>query len=165
MSAQEDRDRLEVIAADAGRKPLFAHLLQFYLYDMARYFDTALEADGRYEAADEILEDAWDHPYLFTLAGEIAGFALLTRDCTIRDRGPCWYVAEFCVLAPYRRRGVGCAAMAALYDRHPGDWEITWFDGNAPAAGFWPRAIPSQGAETYRIRKFDLDWTSVAFTV
>lgn len=154
-------DALEVVPAAKTDRPVFANLLQLYLYDMAPYFGTRVAANGRYD--HEILDDAWELPYLFRARGEIAGFALITTRCTIRERGPCWYVAEFSVLRPFQGRGLGRAAFGALLARHPGDWEVTWFEGNTPAARFWPKAIPEAGRQTFHIRKHGLDWTSVAF--
>ncbi|WP_282605789.1 GNAT family N-acetyltransferase [Pelagibius sp. Alg239-R121] len=151
-----------MIAADASEKPLFGNLIQLYLYDMALHFGTSVNATGHYE--HDILEECWEHPYLFHLNGEIAGFALVTRHCTIRERSPCWYMAEFCVLRPYQRKGVGRAAFGSILDMHAGEWEITWFDGNVPAAGFWPATIPVSDQEIHQLTVNGMDWTSVAFT-
>lgn len=154
---------LRIVPAGAAERPVIANLLQLYLYDMAEWFGTLPEASGRY--AHEILEEAWERPFLLAVAGRPAGFALLTRSCTIRPRSPCWYLAEFCVLRPWQRQGYGRQAMAQLFAAHPGAWEITWFDGNRPAAAFWPRVIPRDGRETHRLRKHGRDWTSLAFEV
>ncbi len=153
----------KVIPAGEAARPVIANLLQLYLYDMAPYFGARLNAAGRYD--HDILEEAWAHPYLFTLEGAPAGFALITRECTIRERSPCWYVAEFGILRPYQGRGLGRRAFQALLEANPGDWEVTWYDGNRPASAFWPRVIPQAGREERRLQVNGMDWTTVAFTV
>ncbi|MBS8225478.1 GNAT family N-acetyltransferase [Vannielia litorea] len=154
---------LEVRPATEADRPVIANLLQFYLYDMAEWFGTETNAAGRYE--HEILDEVWAHPYLFSLGKMPVGFALLTRTCTIRPRSPCWYIAEFGVLRPYWRRGIGRRALGRLFAAHPGEWEITWYDENRPAAAFWPRVIPQDGREQHRLSVHGIRWTSVAFSV
>ena len=161
MRAEKDSNDLELIAANPSQKPVFENLSQLYLHDMSTYFPDLTCEDGRFE--NRILDEAWQHPFLFRARGQIAGFALITTKCTIRDRDPCWYVAEFFVLRPFRRHGIGRAAMNALFARLQGAWEITWIDGNLPAARFWPRVIPLTERETFQIHDDGLDWTSVAF--
>lgn len=162
MPAVPEIGNLEVIAADASLKPVFGNLLQLYLYDMAPHFKSSVNALGQYE--HDILEECWEHPYLFYLHGEIVGFALVTTHCTIRERSPCWYIAEFCVLRPFQRKGLGKAALWSILGKHRGEWEITWFNGNVPAASFWPAAIPALKQDIHQITLDGMDWTSVSFT-
>ena len=153
---------VELVKATRAQKPVFENLLQLYLYDMAAQNGFPLDPRGRY--AYDLLDRFWEHPYLIRKNGEIAGFCMVISHCPIRERSPCWFMAEFCVLRPYQRSGVGRAALSAVLKRHPGDWEISWGRDNMPANGFWPSVI--LGATTRREVSFDgTDWVSVAFTV
>jgi ribosomal protein S18 acetylase RimI-like enzyme len=74
-----------------------------------------------------------------------AGFALVRKN--ERDR---FEIAEFCVLAAFRRMGAGSAAAAAIFSAHPGEWEVQGFPGNAAAAAFWKRAITACAGDARR---------------
>ena len=82
--------------------------------------------------------DAARVPYMIRLAGEDAGFAL------VRRHGPptVHELAEFTVLPRFRRAGVGRAAAAELFERHPGAWWLQVLDDNAPACRFWQAVAP-----------------------
>jgi predicted acetyltransferase len=76
--------------------------------------------------------------YLIYADRGLAGFAIvghrpfphMSRD---RDHKLC----EFFVLAAHRRSGVGLAAASAVFDRHPGSWELTILPTNTVAIAFW----------------------------
>ena len=82
--------------------------------------------------------DAARVPYMIRVAGEDAGFAL------VRRHGPptVHELAEFTVLPRFRRAGVGRAAAAELFERHPGAWWLQVLDDNAPACRFWQAVAP-----------------------
>ena len=157
MSDQE----VHLVAADDAQKPVFQNLIQLYLYDMATQSEFPLDAMGRYEY--DCLDRFWEHPYLVKRNGVIVGFCLVISHCPIRERTPCWFIAEFCILRPYQRSGVGRAALNSVLEKHPGDWEISWGTDNEPANGFWRAVLPDLSDS--RSVSFDgADWTSVAFT-
>ena len=66
----------------------------------------------------------------------LAGFVLVNRhpDC---GRPLDWAVAEFFVAYPFRRRGVGSAAMAEIFRRFKGNWQIKYHPRNETSAAFW----------------------------
>ncbi len=154
--------KVELVAANLAQRPIFENLIQLYLYDMAAQSEFPLDAQGRYEY--DFLDRFWEHPYLILIDGEIAGFCLVISHCPIRERTPCWFMAEFCILRPYQRSGAGRSALHAVLNRHPGDWEISWDKENKPANGFWQAVIPAMNNK--QSVSFDgADWVSVAFTV
>jgi predicted acetyltransferase len=153
---------VELVAANPSQKPVFENLLQLYLYDMAAQSEFPLNAQGRY--GYDLLDRFWEYPYLIQMNGKIAGFCMVISHCPIRPRTPCWFMAEFCILRPYRRLGAGRAALAAAFARHPGEWEISWGEGNTAANGFWPAVIPDMRS-TRKVAFDGVDWVSVAFTV
>jgi len=154
--------KIELVAANNAQKPVFENLIQLYLYDMAAQSEFPLNSQGRY--AYDFLDRFWEHPYLILKNGGIAGFCIVISHCPIRERTPCWFMAEFCILRPYQRSGVGRSAMLAVLERHPGDWEISWRTDNTPASEFWQTVIPDMNNK--QSVSFDgTDWVSVAFTV
>ena len=161
MNSKSEPYDFELVAAEAADKPVFENLIQFYLYDMAAQSPFPVNSNGRY--AYDMLDRFWEHPYLFRLNGDLAGFGLVIKDCPIRDRSPCWFLAEFCVLRPYQRLGLGTIALGAILDRHPGQWEIAWINSNMPAAEFWPSAIPALDRQEQQVHFDGMDWTSLSF--
>ncbi|MDO8409333.1 MAG: acetyltransferase [Phenylobacterium sp.] len=79
------------------------------------------------------------------LADEVrVGFVLVNR-YSPSGLGCDAAVAEFCVLPPWRRAGVGLASARAVFATTPGLWELQVYDATAPALAFWPRAIAAAG--------------------
>ncbi len=117
-------------------------LLQLYEYDASDTYGAELEADGRYHVMD--LARLW-HPdyevHLITVASRLAGFAFVARHTSYLDGAPTWLIDEFFVLRKYRRRGVGSHIARALFDGHPGRWELGQLDGNTAAQAFWRATI------------------------
>jgi len=142
---------LELVPAGPGDRTTIERLIQLYLYDMAAEHPWPIEPEGRY--AYDFLDRFWQHPYLIRADGELAGFALVIRGCPITGREDCWFMAEFFVLRPYRRRGLGAEATAQLVTRHPGDWHVAVMETNEAALAFWGRALqgfsPALGATEF----------------
>lgn len=153
---------VELIAANQTQKPVFANLIQLYLYDMAAQSVFPVNNQGRYEYS--FLDRFWEYPYLILKNDEIVGFCMVISHCPIRERSPCWFMAEFFIMRPYRRSGTGRSALSLVLEKHPGDWEISWASDNQPANDFWPSVIP--GTSNKKNVSFDgTDWVSAAFTI
>jgi predicted acetyltransferase len=148
--------------ATSDDRSVIARLIQLYLYDMAAETPFPLQDNGLYEY--DHLDAFWQYPYLLRIAGDLVGFALVTDHCPITGRTPCWFMAEYFVLRPYRRHGVGRHAARALFARHPGPWHIATTAHNHPAARFWPKAIPQPFTQS-PAHHDGMDWTVRAFTV
>jgi len=140
--------------ATPADRPAIERLIQLYLYDMASDRRFPLGDDGLY--AYDLLDRFWQHPYLFRADDQIAGFALVIRDCPLTGASPCWFMAEFFVLRAFRRRALGQAMLAAILARHPGRWHIANQTANTGADAFWSHAIPPDG-RTDRPVHFDGD--------
>ncbi len=152
---------LEVRQAADSERPTIERLIQLYLYDMASEHPWPLEPDGRY--AYDFLERFWQHPYLLYANGELAGFALVIRGCPITGRTDCWFMAEFFVLRPYRRQGLGAAATHDLIARYPGSWHVAVLQSNQSALAFWDTALGFHGPTLSPIRFDGDDWLVHAF--
>jgi phosphinothricin acetyltransferase len=143
---------LEPIAAEA--KPLAWRLLQLSLHDFSEFDGRGPGESG--EFVYDYFEHYWDpalsgrearEAYFLKADGLLAGFAFLRQLLDGR-----WQVAEFFVLRAFRGRGVGLAAAAALFARHPGAWEVAVHPRNTPAQRFWQRALATVGATDWETR-------------
>ena len=93
---------------------ILGNLLEKYLYEFSQYELLAFNEEGLfgYDYLDNYWTEADRAAYFIRVEGRLAGFVLLYRHAERRDRPVDWSVAEFFVAYPYRRRGVGSAAMA-----------------------------------------------------
>ena len=141
-AASSDRQRLE-------------NLLEKYNYEFSQYDKTRFDADGlfSYEWLPTYFEGKDDRAaYLICAGGNLAGFALINRiaEC---ERPLDWAVAEFFVAYPFRRNGVGSAAMEQIFAHHSGRWQIKYHSKNQPSAAFWngiARRYAAGAVETLR---------------
>ena len=88
--------------------------------------------------------DASAYPFVILQDGARVGFALVARPAAFPRRTADYRMAEFYVVDPARRRGVGAGAAALLFSRFAGDWEVVEDEYNRPALGFWRRVIGQQ---------------------
>lgn len=153
---------IRLVPATAGQKPLVANLIQLYLHDMTESMPFPIGPDGRFQY--DFLERFWQFPYLIYSGDEIAGFALVIEQCPLTQRSPCFFMAEFFILKGYRRRGLGQSALAAIADRHPGDWHVGVPKQNIPAQEFWFRALGPYAPTTRDISFEGDDWHLHAFS-
>lgn len=93
-------------------------------------------------------------PYWIEAAGERAGFVLVSP-YSPSELGTDHSISEFCVLAPWRRGGVGLAAARATLLAHPGQWELQVYRANPDGMPFWPRAIAAAGARDLQLIEHD----------
>lgn len=148
--------------AGPDQRRAVANLIHLYLYDMAADTPFPLQDSGPYDY--DHLDAVWQYPYLIRAGDALAGFAPVTSHCPITGQTPCWSMAEYFVLRPYRRQYAGRTAFHAIVARHPGTWHIATPHHNLGAARFWPKAIPARFTQT-SARHDGMDWTVRAFTV
>ncbi len=71
-----------------------------------------------------------------------AGFAIVARASgQLARSGIDYRMAEFFVARPFRRLGVGRAAVPLVLDRFAGRWQIMEYARNAGAVSFWRRVV------------------------
>ncbi|NIZ62711.1 hypothetical protein DL239_17195 [Sedimentitalea sp. CY04] len=146
--------------ATLSDRAVISNLLQLYLYDMASANYFPISPNGAYDY--DFLDRFWEHPYLLYDQDMLIGFALVTSSCQITERSPCWFMGEFFVLRPHRRKGLGDRAVKEILSRHPGQWHLTNLVENTGADGFWSRVLPDDAEE--RGLRFDGDdWTLRTF--
>jgi predicted acetyltransferase len=105
------------------------------------------EREGEFLAA--WFSDATSHPFVILQDDARAGFALVSRVASFPRRAADYRMAEFFIVGPARRRGVGAAAAALLFSRFSGEWEVVEDEYNRPALGFWRRVIARQTQGRY----------------
>lgn len=127
--------RMQTRPATAADHPIIGHLLELYLYDMAEIYRFPVGPDGLY--AYDRLDEFWVHPHLILSNDDIAGFALIIERCPITGRSPCYFMAEFFVMRPYRRQGFGTGCALGLIGEYPGLWHVGVVERNHQAAKFW----------------------------
>jgi len=153
---------ISLVPATDAHKPVIANLMQLYLYDMTESMPFPVGPDGRFEY--DFFDRFWRFPYLIHSGEEIAGFAFVIDECPLTDTAPCWFMAEFFILKAYRRHGAGRAALAAILQRHPGDWHIGVPHANVPAQAFWGRALTVHSPVVRDITFEGDDWRLNAFS-
>lgn len=158
--------QVNVLRGRAGQEQTLENLYQLYDHDFADFLsqdrEHCIQDDGRYPV-NPWLPRYWSNPacavYFIHVGGALAGFALLDRTSHVGDAVDV-NVSEFFVARPYRRGGVGSAALGALIAGHPGEWEIAMMPRNIPAQSFWPRAIAGAGiTHVTRLQGDGVRWT------
>jgi predicted acetyltransferase len=61
-----------------------------------------------------------------------------------------FYMAEFFISRPWRRRGIGAQAVRLLFDRFAGHWLITEHERNQAAVTFWRGVVAAYTRGNYR---------------
>ena len=126
---------------DQSHDAILRNLFEFYLHDMAEWFEFESGEDGTYAyATEKFWSDRYD--VYFAYAGRIPiGFALVgpaepyIGDPRAKD------FEEFFVVRRHRREGVGRALASHIWNAYPGGWLIRVYQGNLPAMPFWRAAI------------------------
>jgi len=123
--------------------PVLGRLFELYAHDFSEFVPLPLKPTGLFDVAPG---DIWwthadHHPLYIHAGGALAGFALARRGSRTTGAADVMDVAEFFVVRGARRHGVGLQAAHALFGRFPGPWEVRVRQKNAPARGFWTRAV------------------------
>ncbi len=93
--------------------------------------------------------DSTAHPFVILYDGLRVGFALVSRPAAFPRPRADYRMAEFFIVGPARRRGVGAGAAILLFSRFTGEWEVVEDEYNRPALGFWRRVIARQTGGRY----------------
>ncbi|MBK7252115.1 MAG: GNAT family N-acetyltransferase [Gammaproteobacteria bacterium] len=93
------------------------------------------------------------YPLLILREVEPVGFAMVVRDSGRSMQTPIDYrMAEFFVMRPLRRRGIGESAVRLIFDRFAGRWEILEYQRNPGAVSFWRRVVVRYTGGRYQER-------------
>lgn len=131
--------------ATATEAPLLGDLIEQYALELSAVFPNVVRGpDGRFGYPR--LPLYWSEPdrrfaFLIRADGAVAGFALATRGSPAAPDPEVLDVAEFFVLRPYRRLGVGRVAARLLWSRLPGTWTVRVAEANRGGLAFWADVI------------------------
>jgi predicted acetyltransferase len=150
---------VQVVRATAWDEMAFRNLFQFYLYEFSRFTHWRVTYTGQFFTID--LDGCWTTdtrlPYFIRADNELAGLAIvdqnekseLSGDANVSE------LAEFFVMAAYRRQGVGRRAALLLFDQFPGKWEVRQMAANEVAPLFWRNVIGAYSGGQYKEVAFD----------
>lgn len=146
--------KLRIERVPYEQKHIIKHLMQFYLYDFTEFLNIPLAEDGRFPPYPDLAE-YWSSgdaklPFVFRRDDVPTGFALIDH---MEDSSECdFYMAEFFVLRPFRRDGIGTYAAQQLFRMMPGRWKVTQVKSNVPAQLFWRKTVDSFTDGNYKER-------------
>lgn len=139
--------KVTVDPAPPGERVLIEGLFQFYVYDFAEMYGAEpgfdIGPDGRFSDYPYMAgywSEADRRPFVIRYEGRPAGFVLVNA---VSHRGAAidHAVAEFFVMRPFRRSGVGAIAPHTVFSRLPGRWELAIASVNEGAHRFWPAVV------------------------
>ncbi len=126
--------------------------MELYQHDLSRVDGRTPDAHGTfgYPYLDAYWSERGRHPYLIRADGKWVGFALVNKWSPIA--GADWAIAEFFVIAPYRRRGIGERAAREVFAHHKGTWHVAEMRENRAARAFWRKVIGRSTSQRYEER-------------
>ena len=119
---------------------ILVNLMQLCQHDYSEFDGEDVNGHGLYgyKWLDHYWTEGDRYPFLITVDGKIAGFALVRDRSELGGDSIPHSVAEFFVLRKYRRRGVGKDAARQVFAAlPPGKWVVTQSLTNTPAQAFW----------------------------
>ena len=134
---------IELLPATIEDRTALSNLYQLYIHDFTDFVERELGDDGRfsYDPLPLYWTESNRFPFLVRVERKLAGFALVKKGSDFSGNTEVWDMADFFVVRCVRRRGVGYLIAEQIWRRFPGAWEVRVMTTNAPAMGFWARAV------------------------
>jgi predicted acetyltransferase len=131
-----------IVAAGPEQEPVFAALMQLYVYDFSELLKLEIAEDGRFpfDRHRAYWTDARYQPFLIRTNGHLAGFVVVDGVSRLTEE-PLWDMSQFFVLRKHRTAGIGARAAAAAFHAFPGRWEVRVEARNTPAQTFWRKVV------------------------
>lgn len=141
---------IELILMGIEYKSVLIQLMELMDYEWTEYDDRDVNEHGYfgYSHIDDYWNEEGRYPYLIKVDGKIAGFVLVATPERLS-------VAEFFIMLKYRRKGVGMRVMSEVFDRHRGDWEISYWKKNIRASKFWKSVVDKYMPDKYQIYEYE----------
>lgn len=142
--------RIELVGRDD--KEVLENLLQFYLHEKCKYEPIHLLETGRfqYEDIENYFSVAGHTPYFIRVRGRLAGFVLI-KQIESHTKKPCFAIAEFFVLEPYRKLGIGEEIARSIFNTHNGAWQIHIHSDNKAGREFMNKVLYRYTANRFQI--------------
>lgn len=133
------RTMVELVRVDVGERGALEDLVDAYLAELSAHREIPV---GPTDAAGYVYlrlywEEPGRHPFFIVSGGRRVGFALVRE---VESEGTI-QMSEFFIQPEFRRSGLGRSAVAEIWRRFPGSWELQVHLLNEAASAFWPRCI------------------------
>lgn len=151
--------KLEVIGKD--KEHILYNLMQKYLYEMNRYYDEQMDANGNFEYKylPYYFTESDRKAYFIYNNSDLIGFALVnTHSFTGEMVDNC--IAEFTVFPSFRNQGYGVDAIDALMKVRPGSWQLKYSMDNKSGMAFWKKIC-----EKYNGTEAKLEGKEIVLTI
>jgi predicted acetyltransferase len=125
------------------------NLFQYYLHDMAEWFEVDTQADGSYPYDTSSIWKNGHEAYLAKVGDSPAGFALVGSAAEWLGDIGAHDMHEFFVIRRFRRNGFGQTMATLVWNERPGEWLVRVLEANGPAVLFWRAAIASHSDGSY----------------
>ena len=164
----------ELVPATAEDSPVIVNLWPLYQYDIS-------ELGGQLPNAYGLFEDdgvrSYDYsqplrvwfarpghlfPYIIRVDGRAAGFVMIGKSPAHAPKGCDYFVHEFFLLRPFRRRGIAAEMARQLFSQLRGKWELWVIPENAPALAFWRKVIGETAGGCAETQEYKASWESEA---
>ena len=134
--------------AKAEDRLALQRMLELYQYDLSDIWDQELDSHGEYGyALDRFWREPGCHPFVLTVDGNYAGFALVDRAVKVECEGH--WMDQFFILKKYRRRSAGRVLAQQVFAALPGKWEVGQMIDNLAAQAFWRTMIAAYTQGNY----------------
>ena len=131
-----------LIRATPADQQRLENLTELYVHDFSEIMGLTPGEDGRYGyPLAPFWVEAGRFPFLIRSAGQLAGFALISKGSEVSGDPTVFDVTEFFVVRGVRRHGVGLAAALRVFASFAGTWEVRVMERNTGALVFWERAV------------------------
>ena len=145
----------ELVPVKKEEKEILRNLLEKYNYEFSQYEGTKPGPLGLfgYDYLDNYWTEEHRWPFFIRADGELAGFALINDFPEAPGTETDYSMAEFFVLYPYRRKGVGKEAAFRLFDRFHGRWQLKRHPQNTGSVRFWNQVVGEYTGGDFRLEK------------
>jgi len=133
--------KLERVMQD--EKEILRNLLEKYDYEFSQYDERRVNRLGLfgYGYLDHYWSEENRWAYFIMADGELAGFVMVNNHPEVADHPTDFSLAEFFVMYPFRRAGVGRQAFFQALALHRGTWQLKLHPKNAASVNFWHRVV------------------------
>lgn len=147
---------IKVILADDENKNIIKNIYPLYLHDLSEHYGNFPNGYGIYEEEpmktlmeQYEVQNIWFerpntlYPFIIMVDEKPAGFMLIASFPILPSKDIDYYVCEFFILRPYRRKNVGQIAAKQVFDKFLGRWELytNHLEANIKGQKFWRRAV------------------------
>lgn len=134
-----------------GEKEILRNLLEKYCYEFSQWDGRQVNELGLfgYDWLDCYWTEEGRWAYFIRVDERLAGFAMVNDYQEIPGQEIDFCLAEFFVMYPYCRSGVGSMAARSVFDLHRGRWMLKRHPHNLASVAFWDRVVSEYTSGQY----------------